>query len=270
MKKKIHFAKILKQYNYKIHPGDVVAGTILHNEKSGFLVEIGTEKSGYLPKEELTLNLRGKNKSNLVTVITTRDFFLIAENKRNKQYILSLKRLDYIRAWKRIKQMYGEDIIFNLNIEHINKGGFITYLEGIQGFIPKSHICTNDDNENLYQLKNQQIRCKLLSFNENKNQLILSNKSAKYSMLKHKFKLGELIYGKIISKKAYGVFLNINNIRALLHKSEIIKTDKSYEDIILEKNSFIKIKIIYLNTREGLISVSIKNVNFSLSLLPQY
>ncbi len=270
MKKKVHFAKILKQYNYKIHPGDVVAGTILHNEKTGFLVEIGTEKSGYLPREELTLRLKEESKHNLLNTKITRDFFLIAENKCNKQYVLSLKRLDYIRAWKRIKQLYTEDIIFNLNIENINKGGFIVYLEGVQGFIPKSHICTINENQNFYQLKYQQIKCKLLSFNENKNQLILSNKSAKLSMLKHKFKLGELIYGKIILQKEYGVFLNINNIKALLHRSEIAKTSKEYEKIVLEKGKFIKTQIIYLNTREGLISVSIKNVRFYLTPLPQY
>ena len=270
MKKKIHFAKILKEYNYKIHPGDVVAGTILHNEKSGFLVEIGTKTLGYLPKEELTLNLKEKHKYTLIATKITRDFFLIAENKYNKQYILSLKRLDYIRAWKRIKQMYVEDIIFSLKIENINKGGFITYLEGIQGFIPKSHVYMNNDNKDFYKLKNQQIKCKLLSFNENKNQLILSNKSAKYSMLKHKFKLGELVYGKIISQKAYGIFININNIKALLHKSEIKRETKHSAYLILENDQFIKTKIIYLNTREGLISVSIKNVKFSLNLLQQY
>jgi len=89
-------------------------------------------------------------------------------------------------------------------------------------------------------------------------------------MLKHKFKLGELVYGKIISQKAYGIFINIHNIKALLHKSEITKENKNSEYLILKNNQFIKTKIIYLNTREGLISVSTKNIKFSLNLLPQY
>ena len=72
MKKKVHFAKILKHYSYTIHPGDIVAGTIMHNDKSGFLVEIGTRQSGYLPHEELTLNLSKKQtKKLLITTITT-------------------------------------------------------------------------------------------------------------------------------------------------------------------------------------------------------
>lgn len=176
-----------------------------------------------------------------------------------------MKRLDYIRAWKRIKQMYKEDIMFNLKIKHINKGGLITYIEGIQGFIPKSHIYNN----NIYykKLKNKEIKCKLLCFNDHKNQLILSNKSANFSILKHKFKLGELIYGEIITIKTYGIFLKIYEFRALLHKSEIKGKNINSKTISFKNGKFIKAKIIYLNTNEGLVSVSIKNVQFTFNPL---
>lgn len=267
---KVHFAEILKKYHYTIHPGDIVAGTIIHYEKSGFLVEIGTNKSGYLPTEELTLNSRKKHNKKLLVTNITKDFFLLTQNKENKQYILSLRRLDYIRSWKRIKQMYKEDIIFNLKIERINKGGLITYLEGIQGFIPKSHIYTQSKNKYYQSLKNKYIKCKLLTLDDHKNQLILSNKSANFNSLKHKFKLGELIYGEIEVIKTYGVFLNIYSFRALLHKSEIRGEDLYNTKLLLKRGKLIKAKIIYLNTSEGLISVSIKDVDFIFNPLLQH
>lgn len=201
---------------------------------------------------------------------TTRDFFLVAQNQNNTQYILSLKRLDYIRSWKRIKQLYMEDIIFNLKIEHVNKGGIITYLEGIQSFIPKSHIFTKDKIINYSKIKNRRIKCKLLNLNENKNQLILSNKSANFSILKHKFKLGEIVYGKIVIKKTYGVFIDIYNVNALLHNSEISNKNTPYKDTSIKIGQFIKAKIIYLNNKEGLISVSIRNIQYILTPLQQY
>ena len=70
-------------------------------------------------------------------------------------------------------------------------------------------------------LKEGKIICRLLNLNENKNQLILSNKSAKLILCKNKFKLGELIYGKILTQKPYGLFIDIGNMKALLHTSEI-------------------------------------------------
>nr|YP_009395474.1 ribosomal protein S1 [Polysiphonia infestans]ARW64454.1 ribosomal protein S1 [Polysiphonia infestans] len=270
MKEKIYFKEILKKYNYKIHEGDIVAGTIIHSERCGFLVDIGTNKSGYLPVEEVAINFKKKSNSSLLLINTTRDFFLVAQNQNNTQNILSLKRLDYIRAWKRIKQLYLEDIIFKLKIEYVNKGGIITYLEGIQGFIPKSHIFTDNKNQDYNNIKQKNIKCKLLNFNDSKNQLILSNKSAKLSTMKHRFKLGEIIYGEVIVKKIYGIFLSIHNINALLHNSEISHQQMKKANGSLNDGKFIKVKIIYLNNKEGLISVSIRNVQFVIIPLLQY
>nr|YP_009395881.1 ribosomal protein S1 [Herposiphonia versicolor]ARW64861.1 ribosomal protein S1 [Herposiphonia versicolor] len=259
-KKNNIFAEILNKYKYKLNSGDIVAGTITNTEKLGFLVNIGTEQAGYLPKEETTINFKENNTSNLEILNTTRDFFLMAQNPMNKQYILSIKRLDYIRAWKRIKQIYLEDVILQLNINYINKGGIITYLEEIQGFIPKSHICSiqNNLNNKIHKQSKNVIKCNILSINENKNQLIFSNKSAQLKISSHKFKIGELIYGKIIALKPYGLFLNIYGIKALLHISEMGYLKEHINK--LKINNFIKIKIIHLNTKHGKISVSIRKL----------
>nr|YP_010619557.1 Ribosomal protein S1 [Xiphosiphonia pinnulata]WAX03570.1 Ribosomal protein S1 [Xiphosiphonia pinnulata] len=249
IKRKSKFAEILKKYNYELHSGDIVAGTITHNEKIGFLVDIGTKQVGYLPKEELIINLKSTIQNHLMLINTTRDFFIVTKNTNTQQCVLSIKRLDYIRAWKRIKQMYIEDIVFNLPIYQINKGGIITYLEGIQAFIPKSHICST---------RKHTIKSKILTINENKNQLILSNKSAQLKISLHKFKIGELVYGKIITLASYGLFINIYGIKALMHVSEIGKIN--YKTQIFIKGELIKVKIIHLNTKHGQVSVSIRQV----------
>nr|YP_010851510.1 ribosomal protein S1 [Echinothamnion hookeri]WGH14340.1 ribosomal protein S1 [Echinothamnion hookeri] len=254
------FAEILKQYNYRLHSGDIVAGTVIHNEKIGFLVDIGTKKIGYLPKEELLINLTNTMDNNLMLINTTRDFFLITENINTQQYILSIKRLDYIRAWKRIKQIYLEDIIFSLKIRYINKGGIISYLEGIQGFIPKSHISCIKNQLDIELIKLNNIKCKILTINENKNQLILSNKSAQLKLSLHKFKIGQLLYGQIIMLKSYGLFVNVCGIKALLHMSEIGTINNNNHNPIFIKNHFIKVKIIHLNNKHGQVSVSIRNI----------
>lgn len=266
MMNKNGFAEILNKYNYTIHNGDIVAGTIIHKERAGFLVEIGTHHLGYLPKEEMNINLIKNHKFSILLLNSTRDFFLLTKNNKNNQCVLSIKRLDYIRAWKRIKQIYLEDVVFELNIQRLNKGGIIAYLEGIQGFIPKSHILNHRKKVN----KRKKLACRLLSLNENKNQLILSNKSAKLILCRHKFKLGEIVYGRILTKKSYGVFVDINDMKALLHVSEIYPKPINKRMYILKVGYFIKVKIIYLNLRQGLISVSINNIKQNLILPLQY
>nr|WGH12760.1 ribosomal protein S1 [Echinothamnion sp.] len=268
--KQSKFAKILKEYNYKLHSGDIVAGTVIHNERMGFLVDIGTSKAGYLPNDEVGTNIKNTVSKTLMLINTTRDFFLITENINTKQCILSIKRLDYIRAWKRIKQIHLEDIIFNLRIHNLNKGGVITYLEGIQGFIPKSHIGLMKDQLNSKLIQTHYIKCKILTLNENKNQLILSNKSAQLKLSLHKFKIGELIYGEIVMIRSYGLFIKIHGIKALLHLSEIGKKDYKSSDKKFIKGKFVKVKIIHLNTKDGQISVSIHHLKNQTNHHQQY
>jgi len=262
LKKKINknnFAAILKKYKYELHQGDIVAGTIIYQEYAGFLVEIGHKQSGYLPKEEKTINLNNNKEEKTIFLYTTRDFFLIKENSSLKQYILSIKRLEYIRGWKRIKQIQFEDIIFNLKIKDINKGGLIAYLEGIQGFLPKSHLYLSENTKNVY-LKQKDIKCKLLVANEQKNQLILSNKSALLKISTHKFRTGELIYGKIRKIQSYGLFIEIYGIIALLHISEIGFKYIDNINNIFYIGKLIKIKVIHIDMKQGRISLSKRNL----------
>nr|QCI06565.1 ribosomal protein S1 [Erythroglossum lusitanicum] len=249
------FANILKKYNYNLHTGDIVAGTIIHKEYNGYLVNIGDNISGYLPKEEIILEKNIKKNNNMLYLLinNTREFLLIKYNIQSKQLILSIKRLDYIRTWKRIRQYKNENIIVNTTIKYKNKGGFITSLDGLNSFIPQSHIYL--DNKRL-KLPKKNIKCKLIQLNEQKNQIILSNKSALLYLSKHKFRLGELIYGKIKKITPYGIFIEIYKIIALLHISQI-KSEYIYNIYnVFYIGNIIKIKIIHIDMKQGRLSVS--------------
>ena len=250
------FKFMLDKYSYNLHPGDIVAGRILYEETKGFVVNIGDIIAGYLPVEEIPLKFQYSINRYLFINIT-REFFILTYNKTKKQLILSIKRLDYMQSWKRIKQLQKEKIVFNLPITAINKGGIVTYLENIQSFIPNSHISPNN-----YNYRNQkQIKCKLLIIDEKNNQIILSNKSAILDSSVHKFRIGEIVYGKIIQIKQYGLFLELNKIMALLHISEI----GSHYIANLYKNfsikQIIKVKIIHVDFKQGRLSLSKKLAN---------
>nr|YP_009300452.1 30S ribosomal protein S1 [Campylaephora sungminbooi]AKU47371.1 30S ribosomal protein S1 [Campylaephora sungminbooi]ALN11818.1 30S ribosomal protein S1 [Campylaephora sungminbooi] len=247
------FKFMLERYSYNLHPGDIVAGKILYKETKGFIVNIGDQVAGYLPMEEISLTFQYSIDNNLF-INMTREFFILTYNKTKKQLILSIKRLEYMQSWKRIKQIQKENIVFNLPITALNKGGIITYLENIQSFIPNSHISINN-----YSYKNtKNVMCKLLITDEKNNQIILSNKSAILQSSKHKFCIGEIAYGKIIQIKQYGLFLELNKILALMHISEIGSNYISnlYQTFSIEQ--IIKVQIIHIDFKQGRLSLSKK------------
>ena len=245
------FASVLNKYKYKLNIGDITAGTIFSKEKQGFLVDIGENIAGYLPKDEISLS---KYEKTVSTVNHSREFFILACNKKTGQLILSTKRLDYMRGWERIKQLKDEDIILNIKINRINKGGLITTIEGIQGFIPNSHIGKTQNKEILI---NQNIKCQLLFVNEKTNTLILSRKRAKLKNMMTQIYIGKKVKGIIKKIQPYGIFISVQGFLALMHISELAKID-SLETEQFHIGNHISIQIIHIDTQQGRLSVSRK------------
>nr|YP_009314617.1 Ribosomal protein S1 [Liagoropsis maxima]SCW22871.1 Ribosomal protein S1 [Liagoropsis maxima] len=245
------FAQVLNQYQYTFHTGDIIAGTIFSEETEGFLVDIGNQTAGYLPKAELFLT---HISSEDIKINETQEFFILAHNLEAKQLILSLKRLKYIRAWDRIKQLKNEDITLEAHVRGSNKGGLLIEIEEIQGFIPNSHLCYTTQNKKNFINKN--ILCKFLVADEQTNQLILSNRCAITEKLMQKIKVGDLITAEVIKVTSFGIFFNIYSIPALLHKSEIENAYSNNMNNIFSKGKKCALIIMHIDSKQGRISVS--------------
>lgn len=247
-----YFSSVLQKYKYHLNLGDIIAGTIFSKEKNGFIVDIGAKISAYLPYDEICLNTYQPTKP---IINETREFFILAYNKKSKQLIISIKRLEYIKAWKRIKQMNQEDITIKLHIHKINKGGLVTTIEGLQAFIPNSHLA-NNNNKSI--LLHNQIICQFLLIDEKKNKIIFSNKRAILKNLNKFIYIGQVTYGKITKIESYGIFIEIYGFSALLHISEIDNQIKTKD--LFQIGNMIKIKIIHIDIKQGRLSVSRRNL----------
>nr|YP_009313799.1 Ribosomal protein S1 [Helminthocladia australis]SCW22053.1 Ribosomal protein S1 [Helminthocladia australis] len=251
--KQKNFVNVLNKYQYSFHTGDIIAGQIFSHEKTGYLVDIGNQTAGYLPKEEISLN---HIQDTELKTYEIREFFILAYNIDSNQLVLSIKRLTYIRAWERLKQLKHENISIKAYAKGINKGGVLVEVEEIQGFIPNSHLCYNQSRQ---RLLHKYILCKLLVANEHNNKLILSNRCAVVEKIMETIKIGSTIEAKVIEITDFGIFFNIYDIPSLLHRSEI---QEKY--LVNIKDEFAKgtiwpVKIIHLDPGQGRISVSISN-----------
>lgn len=252
-----NFSSVLQKYKYHLNLGDITAGTIFSKEKKGFIVDIGANISAYLPQDEICLNTYHPTKP---IINETREFFILAYNKKSKQLIISIKRLEYIKAWKRIKQMNQEDITIKVYIHKINKGGLVTTIEGLQAFIPNSHLAQNNNKSLLLHNK---IICQFLLIDEKKNKIIFSNKRAILKDLNKFLYVGQVTSGKIIKIESYGIFIEIHGFSALLHISEIDHNIKPKH--VFQIGKIITIKIIHIDIKQGRLSVSRRNLHIQNS-----
>nr|YP_009314002.1 Ribosomal protein S1 [Hommersandiophycus borowitzkae]SCW22256.1 Ribosomal protein S1 [Hommersandiophycus borowitzkae] len=246
-----NFATVLNKYDYSFNEGDIIAGTIFSQETRGYLVDIGNKTAGYLPQEEISLI---DTSSQDLTIHDTREFFILAQNTTCQQLVLSIKRLTYIRAWARIKQIKYEDITIEAYIKSINKGGVLVDIESIQGFIPNSHLPYHTNKKHLLH---KNVSCKLLLANEQDNKLICSMRCAIVAQISKTIKVGAIIDAKVIELTHFGIFFNIYNIPALLHKSEIHNEHLENPEDIFTKGTSWPVQIIHLDIKQGRISVSL-------------
>ncbi|MEL7084302.1 MAG: 30S ribosomal protein S1 [Cyanobacteria bacterium P01_A01_bin.3] len=250
------FAALLDQYDYHFNPGDVVAGTVFSLEPRGALIDIGAKTAAFLPIQEMSIS-RIDNSDEVLAPGETREFFILTEENEEGQLTLSIRRIEYMRAWERVRQLQAEDATVRSDIFATNRGGALVRIEGLRGFIPGSHISTRKPKE---ELVGEELPLKFLEVDEERNRLVLSHRRALVERKMNKLEMGEVVIGTVRGIKPYGAFIDIGGVSGLLHISEISHNHIETPHSVLNVGDEVKVMIIDLDAERGRISLSTKQL----------
>lgn len=250
------FAALLDKYDYHFNPGDVVAGTVFSLEPRGALIDIGAKTAAYIPIQEMSIN-RIENPEEVLQSNETREFFILADENEDGQLTLSIRRIEYMRAWERVRQLQTEDATVRSSVFATNRGGALVRIEGLRGFIPGSHISTRTAKEDLV---GEELPLKFLEVDEERNRLVLSHRRALVERKMNKLEVGEVVIGTVRGIKPYGAFIDIGGVSGLLHISEISHDHIETPHSVFNVNDEVKVMIIDLDAERGRISLSTKQL----------
>jgi small subunit ribosomal protein S1 len=250
------FAKLLDKYDYHFSPGDIVAGTVFSIEPRGALIDIGAKTAAYIPIQEMSIN-RVDQPEEVLQNNETREFFILADENEEGQLTLSIRRIEYMRAWERVRQLQAEDATVRSLIFATNRGGALVRIEGLRGFIPGSHISTRKPKE---ELVGEELPLKFLEVDEDRNRLVLSHRRALVERKMNKLEVGEVVIGVVRGIKPYGAFIDIGGVSGLLHISEISHEHIETPHNVFNVNDEVKVMIIDLDAERGRISLSTKQL----------
>jgi small subunit ribosomal protein S1 len=250
------FAALLDKYDYHFNPGDTVTGTVFSLEPRGALIDIGAKTAAYLPIQEMSIN-RVDHPEEVLRSNETRDFFILTDENEDGQLTLSIRRIEYMRAWERVRQLQQEDATVRSGVFATNRGGALVRIEGLRGFIPGSHISTRKAKEDLV---GEDLPLKFLEVDEERNRLVLSHRRALVERKMNGLQVGEVVLGTVRGLKPYGAFIDIGGVSGLLHISEISHDHIDTPHSVLNVNDEIKVMIIDLDAERGRISLSTKQL----------
>ena len=250
------FAALLDKYDYHFSPGDVVAGTVFSMEPRGALIDIGAKTAAYIPIQEMSIN-RVDAPEEVLQSNETREFFILTDENEDGQLTLSIRRIEYMRAWERVRQLQTEDATVRSGVFATNRGGALVRIEGLRGFIPGSHISTRKPKEDLL---GEELPLKFLEVDEDRNRLVLSHRRALVERKMNRLEVGEVVIGTVRGIKPYGAFIDIGGVSGLLHISEISHDHIDTPHSVFNVNDELKVMIIDLDAERGRISLSTKQL----------
>lgn len=246
------FAKALEQHDYQFQKGQVVRGKVFQYESDGAYVDIGGKSAAFVPLNEASLK-SVTNLSEVLPLHEEQDFVIIKEQDADGQVTVSHRQLEINQIWERLAEMQESSQSLPARVTGVNKGGVTVNVQGLRGFIPRSHLVERDD---LEALKGQTLTATFLEVDRNNNKLVLSNRLATRSASFSQLEPGQLVEGKITGIKPFGIFVDLNGVSGLLHIKQVSQKYIESLEALFQVGQMLKAVIIDLDEGKGRISLS--------------
>ncbi|HEY9658378.1 MAG TPA: S1 RNA-binding domain-containing protein [Allocoleopsis sp.] len=248
------FAKALEQHDYQFQRGQVVRGKVAGYDSDGVFVDIGGKAAAFLPADEASL-YRLSDVEKTFPLGEEREFLIIREQDADGQVTLSVRQLEIKQAWKRLAEMQETSQTVQARVSGVNKGGVTVDVQGVRGFIPRSHLVDRDSPEALI---GKALTVALVEVDPARRRLVVSQRLASQSASMGQLEIGQVVSGKVVGIKPFGVFVDFDGTTGLLHINQISKNFVSALDSLFESGQPIKAMIIDIDTAKRRISLSTK------------
>lgn len=246
------FAKALSQHDYGFQKGQVVRGKAFTYDSNGAYVDIGGKSAAFLPATEASLSSL-EDWSQAVPLQEERDFLIIRDQDAEGQVTLSLKQLEIQTLWERLLEMQANRQTIQVSVTGANKGGVTVDVQGLRGFIPRSHL---EERGNLDLLKGETLATSFLEVDPERDKLVLSHRLASRAERISQLEIGQLIEGRVVKIQPFGVFVEFLGGTGLLHIKEVSQQYVQSLTALFQVGETIKAVIINLDQSRGRVSLS--------------
>jgi len=213
--------------------GDIITGKVISANKKEVLLDFNGVLTGVVRNRELYneseefANLKPGDEVEATVIDTENEQGLLE---------LSFRYAGHQKAWSTLQALKEEAKTVLARINDANKGGLLVTVNNVHGFLPVSQLSPEyyprvqggDKNKILEKLKTyigQDFKVKILDADDEAEKLIVSEKTAWEEEQKdvlNKYKVGDLIEGKITAVTDFGVFVEFGeNLEGLIHISEL-------------------------------------------------
>lgn len=240
--------------------GDIVSGKVVDVTKEGMIVDVGLKSEGLIPIADFEKG--GQD----FKVGDTIEALLIKKESKSGQLILSYLRALQIRMWEKLELAFKQEEILSGIIKRKIKGGVNVEIFNMEVFMPASQIGLSYIKD-LDALKEQAVRVKIIKFDRQKSNAVVSQRIVLEEELKQKkeklwseLKEGESRRGIITNIAEFGAFVDLDGAEGLLHVNDISWGRVKKASDVLNMGEEIEVKILQADRLNEKISLGLKQL----------
>lgn len=174
--------------------------------------------------------------------------------------------------WKRVQALYEKDEVVSLQVYGYNRGGVLVQSDGIQGFVPVSHLvempCNASEEERRQVLNDyvgRTLDLKVIECEPSQERIVLSERAAlagqgRRRQLFNTLKSGEIVHGTVTNVTDFGVFVDLGGLEGLIHVSELSWGRVEHPSSILNVDQPIDALVLMISEENGRVALSLKRL----------
>lgn len=263
--------------------GDILEGKVIDISSSQLILDLGPLGTGIVIGKEIKDGMKSSMKLKKGDLVMA----TLVELENEDGYVeLSIREASYEKSWDDIASKRDVQDVVSVKILDANRGGLMTEVNGITGFLPVSQLSSEhyprvedgDKNKILALLKKlvgQELTVRIIDADRVSEKLIVSEKAAasdRERAVISQLKMGDVIEGEISGVVDFGAFVKFlppskqdstndaDKLEGLVHISELAWQLIDDPREIVKTGDRIKAQIIGIDdTRISLSMKALKN-----------
>jgi small subunit ribosomal protein S1 len=174
--------------------------------------------------------------------------------------------------WDHVRELYDHDEIINLQAHGYNRGGVLVSGQGLQGFVPISHLvempntATEEERKHiLVGYVGRSLKLKVIECEPEQERVVFSERAAlagegRRKMLFRALKPGEAVWGTVTNVTDFGVFVDLGGLEGLIHVSELSWGRVQHPGDVLQVGQEVQALVLQVSEENSRVALSLKRL----------
>lgn len=258
--------KAIEDTMVRVHRGETVKGKVISIRNDEVMVNIGYKSDGIIKRDELT-NDPSVTPSDILSVGDEIEVLILRLDDGDGNVILSKKRVDTVKSWDEIEEIFKNQSNVNAKVIEIVNGGVIAIVKGLRAFIPISQIA-NRFVSDLQTFAGKAFDVRVIDFDRNKKRIVLSRKvveseelESKKSKLWKNIEKDQVIEGEVKRITDFGAFVDIGGVDGLIHISDLSWSHVKHPKEVVKEGDIVKVLVLDADKQKNRISLGLKQAS---------